>query len=68
MINAGWEPVYVKADESSYRRWEDRPELVSCAPTGLMPCKFLWKKNGKTIAFCTSGEGEDTYFDSICDP
>jgi hypothetical protein len=39
-------------------RCQGRPEMEACAGTGMANCNFLWKKDGKTIAVYTIGEGE----------
>lgn len=68
MIKSGWTPFHSKdADVCSEgdKRCEDRPEMESCADTGMANCKFLWKKNGKTTAICTVGE-EDNVYSAIC--
>ena len=59
MIKAGWKPFHAPdADECGSRdaRCANRPEMVACAGTGLANCKFLWKKNSRTVALCTAGE------------
>ncbi len=67
MINAGWEPLHSESADTcseSDSRCKDRPEMESCAGTGMANCKFLWKKNEKTTAICTVGE--DAIYDGIC--
>jgi len=68
MISAGWVPFHsdkadicIKGDS----RCDNRPEMLSCAGTGMANCKFLWKKNKRIMAICTVGE--TAVFDAICD-
>ena len=59
LIKAGWKPFHSPdADEcyKSDKRCANRPEMESCAGTGLAPCRFLWKRKGKTVVIFTSGE------------
>lgn len=70
MIKAGWTPLHVTdADtcDSDDPRCIGRPEMVSCAGTGMANCKFLWKKDARTVALCTVGEGR-AVFDGVCRP
>lgn len=69
MLSAGWKPYHSKdADQCTGddKRCKGRPEMVSCAGSGMANCKFLWKRNKKTIAICTVEE--DAVFDDFCDP
>lgn len=68
MLKAGWKPYRSpNADEC----WEDdsrcqgRPEMETCSGSGLAPCRYLWKKQGKTIGICTIGE-ENNVFNGFC--
>lgn len=64
MIKAGWKPFHSPdADKCAAgdKRCEGRPEMESCAGTGLGNCKFLWKRRGKTVAVFTIGEGNAKY-------
>lgn len=64
MIKAGWKPFHSPdADKCAAgdKRCEGRPEMESCAGTGLGNCKFLWKRRGKTVAVFTIGEGSAKY-------
>ncbi|EIL97930.1 GYF domain-containing protein [Rhodanobacter thiooxydans] len=68
LLAAGWQPFHANdADtcESGDPRCEGRPEMESCAGTGLANCKFLWKKQSQVLAICTVGE-ENAVFDGIC--
>lgn len=59
LLKAGWKPFRSPdADECSDgdRRCAGRPEMQSCAGTGLAPCRFLWKRRGKTVVIFTAGE------------
>ena len=59
LLKAGWEPFHADdADECQPGdlRCENRPEMQSCAGTGMANCKFLWKRKGKTLAIFTVGE------------
>lgn len=66
MIQAGWQPYHSpEADEcNNDSRCNGRPEMFSCAGTGMANCKFLWEKNSQIIGICTVGE--DAAFDNIC--
>ena len=37
-------------------RCQGRPEMQACAGTGMANCRFLWQKDGRTIAVMTVGE------------
>lgn len=68
LLAAGWQPFHASdADvcEDGDPRCEGRPEMESCAGTGLANCKFLWNKQSQVLAICTVGE-ESVVFDSIC--
>jgi hypothetical protein len=59
LLNAGWTPHRSKdADKCAAgdKRCEGRPEMQSCAGTGMANCKFLWKKGEKMLAIFTVGE------------
>ena len=59
MLKAGWKPFHAEdADEcmSGDKRCEDRPEMESCAGTGMANCRFLWKRKDKTVVIFTIGE------------
>jgi hypothetical protein len=59
LIKAGWTPFKSKdADEcrGDDVRCKDFPEMEACAGTGLGNCRYLWKKNNKTLAIFTIGE------------
>ena len=61
LITQGWTPYKgPNADtcEGGDKRCEGRPEMESCAGTGLAACKFLWRRDGKTLAVHTIGEDE----------
>lgn len=65
MLSAGWTPFRSPdADSCSDGdvRCKDRPEMEACAGTGMANCRFLWKKDGRTLAIATVGE--DTAFDN----
>ncbi len=64
MLKAGWKPYHSpNAAEclSGDKRCEGRPEMENCAGTGLAPCRFLWKRKGKTAVIFTVGENEADY-------
>ncbi len=68
LLAAGWQPFHSSSAETCEDgdpRCQGRPEMYSCAGTGLANCKFLWKKQDKTLAVCTVGE-EIAVFDTIC--
>lgn len=59
LIKAGWKPYNspeagpcAEGDE----RCQGRPEMESCAGTGLGNCKFVWKKASRKLAIFTVGE------------
>lgn len=59
LIKAGWTPFKSKdAGKCSGddERCKDFPEMESCAGTGLGNCRYLWKKNNKTLAIFTIGD------------
>lgn len=59
LLTAGWTPHRAKdADKCGEgdERCQGRPEMQSCAGTGMANCKFLWKRSGKTLAIFTVGE------------
>jgi hypothetical protein len=59
MLKAGWKPFHSPDADKCYdgdERCEGRPEMQNCAGTGLAPCRFLWKRKGKTVIIFTSGE------------
>jgi hypothetical protein len=67
MLASGWIPYHSEnADACSEfdSRCKDRPEMESCAGTGMANCRFLWKKDEKITGICTVGE--DVAFESIC--
>ena len=69
MINEGWQPHHANDADSCNdgdARCKDRPEMVSCAGSGMANCKFLWKKNTEIKAICTLGEVAT--FDDYCNP
>lgn len=66
MLNAGWTPFHSPdADSCSDGdvRCKDRPEMEACAGTGMANCRFLWKKDDRTLAIATVGE--DAVFDNV---
>lgn len=68
MIKNGWKPFHAPdADkcEVGDSRCAGRPEMSSCAGTGMANCKFLWKKASRTVALCTVGE-DRAVFDAVC--
>lgn len=59
MLKAGWKPFRSpNADKcgDADARCQGRPEMESCSGTGLAPCRFLWKRKGKTVAIFSIGE------------
>lgn len=68
MLKAGWKPYHSPdADEcmKGDSRCQGRPEMESCAGTGMANCRFLWKKQEKTVGICTVGE-ENNSFSGMC--
>lgn len=66
MLKAGWKPY--KSPEADKcmegdKRCEGRPEMESCAGTGMANCRFLWKRKSKTVAILTIGE--DAVYDGV---
>lgn len=59
LLMAGWTPHRSKdADKCGEgdERCQGRPEMQSCAGTGMANCKFLWKRGEKMLAIFTIGE------------
>lgn len=59
MLKAGWKPFRAPdADKcmEGDERCQGRPEMQSCAGTGMANCRFLWKRKGKTVVIFTVGE------------
>lgn len=59
LIKANWKPfTATDADTCTDgdERCQGRPEMQSCAGTGMANCRFLWKKSGKTLVVFTVGE------------
>lgn len=64
LLAVGWRPVTLPgADRCSGRdsRCKDRPEMLSCAGTGMANCLFTWQRNNTVIGISTIGE--DATFD-----
>lgn len=65
MLKAGWKPFHAEDADvcgEGDERCQGRPEMQSCAGTGLANCRFLWKRKGKTAVIFTVGE--DAVYDS----
>lgn len=61
LLADGWQPYHAPNADTCMdgdTRCQGRPEMEACAGTGMANCNFLWKKDGKTIAVYTIGEGE----------
>lgn len=59
MIRAGWSPFRIpEADKcpDGDARCKGRPEMYSCAGTGMANCAFSWKKGNKFVTILTIGE------------
>ena len=59
LIKAGWKPFKSSEADKCYgddERCKDYPEMESCAGTGLGNCRYLWKKDIKTLRIFTVGE------------
>lgn len=59
MLAHGWSPyTSPQADQCSPddERCRGRPEMESCAGTGMAPCRFLWTKGQMIVAVLTVGE------------
>lgn len=68
LLRAGWKPIHaLDADECPDWdvRCKGRPEMFSCAGTGLGSCLFLWEKDGDVKGICTVGEDRPV-FSGIC--
>ena len=64
MLGKGWQPYHdANADvcAGGDTRCQGRPEMQSCAGTGMANCRFLWQKDGKTVVIFTVGEGEPVF-------
>jgi hypothetical protein len=61
LVGAGWQPVVSpgadKCDRGD-RRCQGRPEMQTCAGTGLARCFFLWRKGARVIEIGTIGDEE----------
>lgn len=59
LLASGWQPFHASdADVCSQgdARCQGRPEMQACAGTGMANCRFIWQKDGKTVAVMTVGE------------
>ncbi|MCU0237861.1 MAG: hypothetical protein MUC29_00335 [Pyrinomonadaceae bacterium] len=59
LIKAGWTPFKSKEAQECVGdddRCKDFPEMEACAGTGLGNCRYLFKKNNKTLAIFTIGD------------
>lgn len=59
MIKAGWSPFRspdADACGEGDKRCLGRPEMYSCAGTGMANCSFVWKKGSKFLMILTVGE------------
>jgi hypothetical protein len=59
MLKAGWKPAAsADADEcmKGDERCQGRPEMDSCAGTGMANCAFRWKRKNKIVMIFTVGE------------
>ena len=59
LLSAGWKTHHSpEADtcDSGDERCKDRPEMLSCAGSGLAPCKFTWSHSGKIAVIDTTGK------------
>ncbi|MBN8939448.1 MAG: hypothetical protein J0H01_08160 [Rhizobiales bacterium] len=66
LLATGWRPVTLPdADRCSARdtRCKDRPEMLSCAGTGMANCLFTWQRNNTVIGVSTIGE--EASFDGL---
>lgn len=64
LLDGGWQPFHdPNADvcETGDKRCEGRPEMEACAGTGMANCRFLWKRDGKTLVIFTVGEVEAVF-------
>jgi hypothetical protein len=59
MLKAGWK-IAASADADKCKkgdiRCQERPEMESCAGTGMANCAFRWKKKNKVVLIFTVGE------------
>lgn len=59
LIKAGWKPyTSPEADncDGDDERCKDYPEMQNCAGTGLGNCRYVWKKDVKTLLIFTVGD------------
>lgn len=59
LIKAEWKPFTSPDADKCYgddERCKDFPEMESCAGTGLGNCRYVWKKDGKTLLIFTVGD------------
>lgn len=64
LLALGWRPITLPDADRCGRtdeRCQGRPEMQSCAGTGMANCLFTWKRNNTVIGVSTVGE--DTTFD-----
>ena len=58
----GWRPAPQRDADTCGRgddRCEGRPEMLSCAGTGMAACAFTWAKGATVIVVSTAGEQRD---------
>ncbi|MGL4285341.1 MAG: hypothetical protein ACRCVA_03295 [Phreatobacter sp.] len=66
LLAIGWRPVTMPGADRCSRydsRCKDRPEMESCAGTGMANCLFTWQRNNTVIAVSTIGE--EAAFDGL---
>lgn len=59
MLKAGWTPYHSPTSDicsDSDQRCQNRPEMESCAGSGMANCRFLWAQGGRGVAIFTVGE------------
>lgn len=59
LLKSGWSPFRMAdGDACPYgdARCKGRPEMYSCAGTGMANCAFAWKKGNKFVTILTIGE------------
>lgn len=64
MIKAGWKPFHSPDADKCMpgdSRCQGRPEMQSCAGTGLGNCAFTWKRRGRMVTIFTVGEQGGSY-------
>ncbi|TXM94827.1 hypothetical protein [Methylobacterium sp. WL116] len=69
LIALGWKPVTMpeaQACDEDDDRCKGRPEMESCAGTGLANCNFTWRRGDTLVAIGTIGETNPVVVGARC--